>query len=307
MPRWRDFDDFPPSKPIAVQGGIKAHSKRGAFAAQWWARRWIAALEALNVGGRLERGRSYARKGQVVSLDIAPGKVTAAVQGSRPRPYAITIGMKPIAAKDWKALGARFAESPLHLAKLLAGEMPEDIEGHFADAGLSLFPARASELQTDCSCPDWSNPCKHIAAVYYLLGEEFDRDPFLIFRLRGITREELSALVGSGQSAAPVRALPAIDPPATALLVAGQAPPEHFWEGTAPSGDLFGNVEPSAAVAPILRRLGGFPFWRGESDFFATLEPLYTAAAATALAAFAGEREAPAPPTLMAKTTRRKR
>jgi uncharacterized Zn finger protein len=306
MPRWSDFEQFPPSKPIAVSGGIKAHSKRGAFGTQWWARRWIAALEALNVGGRLERGRSYARKGQVVSLDIAPGKVTAAVQGSRPRPYAITIGMKAIAAKDWKALAARFGESPLHMAKLLAGEMPEDIEGHFADAGLSLFPARASELHTDCSCPDWSNPCKHIAAVYYLLGEEFDRDPFLIFRLRGITREELSALVGATQPSTPVRAVaPVAAEVAAPLLVAGQAPPEHFWEGTAPAGDLFGNVELSAAVAPILHRLGGFPFWRGENDFFATLEPVYPAAAATAMAAFAGEREAPA--VLGAKPARRQR
>jgi len=128
MPRWRDFDFFPPSTPIAVKGGIKAHTKRGAFGAQWWGKRWIAALESLNVGGRLDRGRSYARKGQVVSLEIGSGLVTAEVQGSRPRPYKVTIELKPIAAKGWKVLAARFAESPLVLAKLLAGEMPEAIE-----------------------------------------------------------------------------------------------------------------------------------------------------------------------------------
>ena len=160
-------------------------------------------------------------------------------------------------------------------------------------AGVSLFPARASELRTDCSCPDWSNPCKHIAAVYYLLGEEFDRDPFLIFRLRGIDREQIVELVGaSSRPAARVaaktsRAKPRDERPA---IAAGQPPPEHFWEGTAPEGDLFGVVEPPPRSAPILRRLGPFPFWRGGEDLLDALEPLYPAAASIAAAALVGER-----------------
>jgi hypothetical protein len=80
------------------------------------------------------------------------------------------------------------------------GEMPQDIEQAFAKAGLSLFPARHNDLKTECSCPDWSNPCKHIAAVYYLLGEEFDRDPFLIFQLRGMSREEFLGILGESAS-----------------------------------------------------------------------------------------------------------
>ena len=82
------------------------------------------------------------------------------------------------------------SQQVIFTAKLLAGEMPQDIEQAFTDAGLSLFPAQSKDLDTECSCPDWSNPCKHIAAVYYLLGEEFDRNPFLIFKLRGMEREE---------------------------------------------------------------------------------------------------------------------
>src|SRR5262249_23588487 len=97
----------------------------------------------------------------------------------------------PLSDADWRKVVEKLAEQPLFTAKLLAGEMPQDIEPVFTSAGLSLFPARQNDLKTQCSCPDSSNPCKHIAAVYYLLRREFDRDPFLIFTLRGMTREEL--------------------------------------------------------------------------------------------------------------------
>src|SRR5437764_229994 len=291
MPRWSDFPYFPPSRPLAARGGIKARSKRG-FGNQWWSRRWVAVLEALNLGGRLQRGRSYARRGQVLSIEIEPERVSAEVQGSRPAPYRVSIAVKPLASADRAGVAKAVAESPLHVAKLMAGEMPEDIETLFERAGVSLFPARASELRTDCSCPDWSNPCKHIAAVYYLLGEEFDGDPFLIFRLRGIAREEIVELVGG--SSRPARA--AATPPRKAPrderppIAAGKAPPEHFWEGTAPEGDLFGVVEPPPRSAPILRRLGPFPFWRSEEDLLDALAPLYPAAASIAAAALVGER-----------------
>ena len=126
-----------------------------------------------------------------MDIAIEEGLVRARVQGSRPEPYEVAIRVTPLSAASWRKLARVLANEAVFLAKLLAGEMPADIESAFAKAGLSLFPTRLSELQTSCSCPDWSNPCKHIAAVYYLLGEEFDRDPFLIFRLRGITRDDL--------------------------------------------------------------------------------------------------------------------
>jgi len=288
MPRWSDFPYFPPSRPLEARGGIKARSKRG-FGDKWWSRRWVAVLESLNLGGRLQRGRSYARRGQVLSIDIEPERVTAEVQGSRPSPYRVTIAVKRLASADRAGVAKAVAKSPLHVAKLMAGEMPEDIETLFERAGVSLFPRRASELRTDCSCPDWSNPCKHIAAVYYLLGEEFDRDPFLIFRLRGVTREEIVAQVGASPraTAKQSRAASREERPS---LVAGHSPPEHFWEGTAPEGDLFGVVEPPPRSAPILRRLGRFPFWRGEDDLLDALAPVYPAAASIAAAALVGER-----------------
>ncbi len=104
--------------------------------------------------------------------------------------------MKTISGMGWSALAKALSHRAFFAAKLLAGEIPPEIEKVFEGLGLSLFPKKANDLVTDCSCPDWSNPCKHSAAVYYLLGEEFDRDPFLIFKMRGMSREDLVNLLG---------------------------------------------------------------------------------------------------------------
>lgn len=183
------------SVPRRARGGIRARSKRGSFGEKWWSRRWVEYLENIGAGSRLGRGRNYARLGQVLDIRISPGEVTAKVQGSRVRPYRVAIRMKILSPAQWRKVAGLVARRPLLAAKLLAGEMPPEIDDIFAEAKLALFPAGGRDLLTDCSCPDWENPCKHIAAVYYLLGEEFDRDPFLIFRLRGIERQELAGLV----------------------------------------------------------------------------------------------------------------
>src|SRR6266566_1038632 len=194
MGRWRDndyWDYYEPSRPIKVEGGIKAKSERGEIGSTWWSKRWIEVLESFSMGTRLTRGRSYARQGQVISIDIEPGVVKAKVQGSRPKPYNIKIQLRPLSDQDWEEATEAMAAQAIFAAKLLAGEMPTNIEEAFHAVKLSLFPTAAKDLVTDCSCPDWANPCKHIAAVYYLLAERFDEDPFLIFKLRGRTKEQI--------------------------------------------------------------------------------------------------------------------
>jgi uncharacterized Zn finger protein len=148
-------------------------------------------LESFEVGRRLGRGRSYARQGQVIELELGKGFITAKVQGSRDAPYLVRMRLSMLSSTDWKKVIKALAEDARYAARLVTGEIPEDIEQVFLDLELSLFPSANGDLKTACSCPDQANPCKHIAAVYYLLGEEFDRDPFLIFRLRGIERGEL--------------------------------------------------------------------------------------------------------------------
>jgi len=281
---WNDWGRFKPSKPRPARGGIKAQSKKGQFGQSWWAKRWIAVLEGFDIGARLARGRSYARNGQVLEINIGKGLVRAKVQGSRPRPYEITIQARTIAAADWEKLAKALASQAIFAAKLLAGEMPRDIEKAFEGAGLSLFPAQLGDLQTKCSCPDWSNPCKHIAAVYYLLGEEFDRDPFLIFALRGLARDELIALLGrSGTVARPVEIAPSPPEPLSSDLAT-------FWGGSKAPGEDLGEVEPErVAAAALPRRLGGFPFWRGGEPFLQAIEPTYTRATSRGLDTVLGQ------------------
>jgi uncharacterized Zn finger protein len=278
-PRWPFVRSGP---PLPVSGGIRARSKRGSFVRNWWARRWLAVLEALQVGGRLSRGRSYARRGQVIDLAIEPGLVRARVQGSRPEAYEVALRVTPLSRAQWQRVAAVLGGEAVFLAKLLAGEMPPDIEAAFAKAALSLFPSRISELQTSCSCPDWSNPCKHIAAVYYLLGEEFDRDPFLVFKLRGVTRDELLHMVeGASDQGRPragrrregagrrKRAAPST---AAGFWRPGELPPDLLHEPVAP-----------AHAGALLTRLGPFPFWRGTEALQDALLPVYGNASAAAL------------------------
>jgi uncharacterized Zn finger protein len=182
---------YGPSKPIAVEGGVKARSKRGAIGEQWWSARFIAVLESYGMSGRLQRGRNYARRGQVLEFDLSMGKVTARVQGSQPQPYKVTIGVLPLTTAQWKTVESRLASQALFRAKLLAGEMPAEIEQVFADCGTPLFPRSAADLDMRCSCPDWEVPCKHLAAVCYVLAEAFDDDPFAMLAWRGRSRDTL--------------------------------------------------------------------------------------------------------------------
>lgn len=145
------------------------------------------------MGNRLQRGRAYARKGQVMSLEVVAGSVTAQVQGSRARPYRVRIGIAAFGKAEWSQVQEILAGDAWYAASLLSGEMPEDVEEVFSGLGLSLFPASVREFSLDCSCPDSAVPCKHVAATFYLLAEAFDEDPFTIFAWRGRERDELLA------------------------------------------------------------------------------------------------------------------
>jgi uncharacterized Zn finger protein len=288
MSYW-DWGYYKPKPAKQVKGGIRAQSKRGTFGETWWAKRWIAVLESFNLGARLTRGRSYARSGQVLWIDITKGEIKSQVQGSRSEPYDIKIKIKALPESDWRKLADALSSQAIFAAKLLAGEMPNEIEQAFKDAGLSLFPMRLDDLQTDCSCPDWSNPCKHIAAVYYLIGEEFDRDPFLIFKLRGATREEFIEKLGSaGVAQAKIESVPAPVLPSEPLAIEA----ESFWAGAALPDDFFGEVGSPVVTAALPRRLGNFPFWRGEERYLEAIAPVYTQAALHGLNVFLGERSA---------------
>lgn len=160
---------------------------------EWWAQQWVDLLNSYRFKKRLERGRRYAMEGNVLSIEFAAAEIIAKVQGTESEPYEISLWLDQFTAEDWQYVVKSLSEKAIFSAKLLAGEMPANIEDVFAANGLRLFPFKLSEIHSRCSCPDKANPCKHIAAVYYLLGDRFSEDPFLLFQLRGRSKAELIA------------------------------------------------------------------------------------------------------------------
>ena len=281
----RHWEDWPPAKPIRVDGGIKARSKRGAIGEQWWSRRFISVLESYGMSGRLARGRSYARAGQVLDFELSQGKVTARVQGSRVRPYQVRIGVLPLTTAQWRRVQDHLASQALFRAKLLAGEMPREIEEVFGECGTPLFPRSAADLDMHCSCPDWEVPCKHLAAVCYVLAEEFDHDPFGMLAWRGKPRDELLAALrriqsgsaGAGGSGA-ARASDGLDGPAPPLEECLDA----FWSpGLSPARlRALASVADAAAPDLLLRMFPPPPVQVRGKDLADVLAPAYERLAA---------------------------
>lgn len=229
-------------------------TRKTEFANTWWAQRWIRVLEKFGWSARLNRGRSYARHGNVLDIDVQPGLVRAKVQGSRKQPYRVEIGLRPISRVEWNKVFALLRRKAIYAARLLSGEMPRDIEEIFKSAGVPLFPQSAQDLIMSCTCPDWASPCKHVAAAYYVLGSEFDRDPFLLFQLRGRSREQvMAALRGQRPERAPRAAAPRIS----------SEPLENnlsdFWEAGEELDDIAIRVTPPPVPQAILKRLGPVP------------------------------------------------
>lgn len=158
---------------------------------EWWVQRWVDLLNTYRFKKRLERGRIYAREGNILHMEFQKGKVHAKVQGTADEPYKLQISIERFTDEDWDYVVGSIAEKAIYSAKLLAGTMPDDIEAVFTANGLSLFPFKLAEVRSRCNCPDPQNPCKHIAAVYYQLGDFFREDPFVLFELRGRSKRQI--------------------------------------------------------------------------------------------------------------------
>ncbi|MFP4395980.1 MAG: SWIM zinc finger family protein [Anaerolineales bacterium] len=288
MPYWARYER---TRTLPADG-IKAKSRRGKFTASWWGDRWISALKPLMDSGRLNRGRSYARRGQVLNIDLRPGKISARVQGSRRSPYRVSIELRPLTDAQWARVLDALAEQALFAAQLLNEEMPDEIEEVFEAVKVPLFPTSRNDLTTNCSCPDWANPCKHIAAVYYLLGERFDEDPFLLFELRG--RDKAALIAGLRER----RAVGLPEPETTRYIpesITVDAPPlaecvEDYWRSRAPLEEIAIQIAEPDVELPLLKR-AGLPDFAGPRNFRIQLERTGEAITAQALALAFAERE----------------
>lgn len=256
----------------------KKRSRARRFGEKWWSGLWIKALESFGWSSRLQRGRSYARDGQVIKLMVEPGVITGLVQGSRQEPYKVEVRLQVIPAREWRRIIYIMAQRASFTAKLLAGEMPQNIEKAFEQARVSLLPREEKDFESHCTCPDRVNPCKHIAAVHYIAADEFDHDPFMIFELRGMTKatllEALRERRGGGR-----KADGAGDHEADRL----PADPELFWRpGAVPQSVQF-SIRPPEVEGAVLKRLGKPRFWRSAVDFEKLMTSVYETATRKAL------------------------
>ncbi len=290
------YNDYWPSyssSPIQVEDGIKSKSQYGKFVENWWADRWIKALRGLMDSRRLSRGRSYARRGQVLQIDVEAGAVSARVQGSRRTPYRVEIALQPLSDRQWEAVLDALSEQAIFSAQLLNGEMPPEVEQVFDGIGVPLFPASRRDLNTDCSCPDSANPCKHIAAVYYLLGERFDEDPFLLFELRGRSQDEVAAALRGRRSAGMDAVAEEPAPYLVDQLEVVEVPPlqeclDGYWDAGPQLDEIA--LEPASPEVDLalLKRLG-IPTFLSQSAFRAQMERVYAGVTKRALEVAFGE------------------
>jgi uncharacterized Zn finger protein len=265
------------------------------FSRTWWGQRFIEALEKFTDSGRLGRGRAYARNGKIKEHQIKDGKVSAKVRGSvnpyfgvtKEPTYTTSIEIKTISEADWSKIVARLGTKASIISKLLLGEVPDNIESIFAEMNLHLLPHNRQDFQTKCSCPDSSNPCKHIAGVYYLVATQLDQDPFLLFELRGISRSKLqeelaksplgkalSASLAAGEL--PISSQDSYYTKPRKVTVALPQTPKDFWQG---KKRLPQNIEVAAMTtipAVVVKKGGDFPaFWTQDNSFLEVMEELY--------------------------------
>lgn len=249
-------------------------SQRPRHPGSWWADRWLDVLYRFGWKGRLANGRMYADEGRVLSMSVEAGRIKASVQGSRTEPYTVTIGLKRLPDTDWELVVDVMSCQALFTAQLLAGEMPLDVEEAFDAAYAPLFPTRQEDILAHCSCPDRVNPCKHIAAVYYVMADAFDKDPFLIFQLRGRGRDELIGMLRQ-QRAAEALAMPMM----VEAIDAGSLEPFRFWQAGEELESVQITIAPPQIPGGTAKRLGRPPFWRSPADPITRLGEVYEAIA----------------------------
>jgi uncharacterized Zn finger protein len=265
------------------------------FSRTWWGDRFIKALEAFTDEGRLQRGRSYARGGKVKSFEIEQNHITAQVRGSvnpyfgvyKEPTYYIEIEIKAISKTNWKQAIDKLSSKASIVSRLLLNEVPENIEDTFAELGLNLLPHSRNDFKTSCSCPDYANPCKHIAGVYYLVASQLDHNPFLLFELRGLSKTELQAKLaesplGKALSSElnnqdiPIEISTSLYTKVEKQTVTQKPTAREFWLSTKRLPQTIEVPIKSSVSGILMKKQGDFPaFWQKDNSFIAAMEELY--------------------------------
>ena len=233
---------------------------------EWWSQRWLDLLDSYRFKKRLERARNYARQGNVLSIEFTGAKVLAKVQGSESEPYTQSLSLDAFTEEEWGFVVETMASKAIFTAQLLAGEMPQNIEEVFTANGLSLFPFTLSDVHSKCSCPDKANPCKHIGAVYYQLADRFSEDPFVLFQLRGRTKEQIIKDLRQFRSnTLEIAANTTTESPEPTTPETNPINLDAFWEYNQPLESSLVVIAPSSGET-VLDTLGAIPLAKEEDN-----------------------------------------
>ena len=198
-------------------------------------------MERLAEPKRFAEGEQYARRGRVPAIRFDGRTIAAKVQGPDEPPYTVRISFDPFSREQWDGLLAEVRDRGALASSMASGDLPLEIQTAFSKVKLRFMPERYVDLHLECACPDWLKPCKHLVAVWLKFARDFDRDPFLLFELRGLKRHELLAILRNRPPAA-VRESEETDAaeeeefPEIAVpmeLAALPADPEAFWSAPA--------------------------------------------------------------------------
>jgi uncharacterized Zn finger protein len=264
----------------------------------WWGKEFLNALENCMEAGRLARGRGYAAPYRRTEFSIRQGTITATMVGNINRYfgvhetpyYAVKIEFEKVAAAHWKTIVKRLGSNADWVTHLILGEVPPTIEKAFAGSRVKLLPRTGREIHSTCSCPDWANPCKHVAGVYFHVAALLDRDPLLLFELRGMDRLQLrqavarsdfgAALIGDAGVGEPDLADALREPRIPAVAVSGSDTPASdlraFWRGRPLPREVTAEGQAPPVSALLLRREGDYPkFWHRNTSFIEAMAAVY--------------------------------
>ena len=267
----------------------------GEFSRTWWGNKFIAAIESFTDSARLGRGRSYARGGKILEFYVNKGKIEGLIRGSvnpyfgvytEPR-YQTEVEIKPIATKNWAQIIKSLSSNASFVSKLLLNEVPDNIEDSFLAVNQRLLPSNSKDFKTSCSCPDYSNPCKHIAGLCYRFAAELDEDPFLLFELRGLPKEKLyqelaktplgkALLAGLGTEKPTPVPVTSYYTELETISVEAKISLKDFWQGQKRHQPKLVENSGASISGIIVKKQGDFPpFWHKANSFIATMEELY--------------------------------
>jgi uncharacterized Zn finger protein len=274
MPAKKTVTKRPPMRPRNKNNPVIALTGSPPPAKQtWWSQKFIEVLESFKMGSRLARGKAYAQEAKVLKLSISSGIVTSTVQGSRKAHYKVSIKLVPLSDNAWNMVMQNLTKKAIYAVDMLQDRMPKQIEDAFTRADVSLFPSKLEDLESSCDCPDWSNPCKHIAATYYILAQHFDLDPFLIFVWRGRLKTQiLDFLRGHWKQGKPRTA-------AFGGMPTWRPTPEEYeryWMGSR-EADPLTPLDPFSKAVPdsSLKKFGPSPVQLDERDLADVLAECY--------------------------------